>query len=76
MRVAVAAILSTGVVSALNITEGEQFGFELQNTTHPDGTPKPQWVPSQALLDDQKARMETYYIIDPATNKTILNPVN
>ncbi|KAG4430528.1 hypothetical protein IFR05_013981 [Cadophora sp. M221] len=76
MRVAVAAILSTSVVSALNITEGEQFGFELQNTTHPDGTLKPQWVPSQALLDEQAARMETYYIIDPATNKTIINPVN
>lgn len=74
LHLATIAILSTIVFSAPNITEGEAFGFELQSITLKDGTTGSKWVPSQALLDEQQARMETFYIIDSVTNKTIRNP--
>lgn len=75
-RLAAATLFSTAILSAPNIAEGQGFGFELQYTTSQDGILQNKWVPTRALLDEQQIRMEKYYILDPATNKTILNPAH
>lgn len=80
---ALAALFVTNVLSTplsarelADIAEGEAFGFELHDVTFSNGTVGKKWEPSQALLDDQQARMESFYILDPVTNATILNPAN
>lgn len=61
-------------ISARELADGKAFGFELHYETLPNGTRIHKWLPSQEILDDQRARIESYYIIDPITNKTVRNP--
>ena len=75
-RLTAATLFSTAILSAPNIAEGQGFGFKLQNTTSQDGILRNKWVPTRALLDEQQIHMENYHILDPVTNKTILNPAN